>query len=434
MGYFIWGMGRSGEATARYFQQKQIPFVAWDDSPAVRQKISARWHRLETQEEVNPKGLKHNGTETACHNPQDQKDRDMTWCDPMSYAWHSQDILILSPGIRAHHEPPQGVLKARQAGASIVSDVGLFLQLFAAQGKKIIGVTGTIGKSTTVSWLFHALKKAGQDVVLAGNIGIPVFDIAFDMARDPWCILELSSAQLETCGPLSLSLGLITPLFPSHLNHHGSVEQYYACKQRLIDGAQTVFRAPDWSAHEQRLWHQRFHDTCVPLSAISGFLVEQALHWMGLDPSKILECMQGFMGLPHRQERIPSQDGRLYVNDSKATNRYATEAALQTWLPDHRVHWILGGKADTTVDLKWILPWASQVAGLYLIGETQEVYAALLRERLIPYALCNTLECAVQQAKQQSQPGEVILFSPGSQSFDQFKDFEHRGEVFRGLV
>jgi len=94
----------------------------------------------------------------------------------------------------------------------------------------------------------------------------------------------------------------------------------------------------------------------------------------------------------------------------------------------------LGGKTDSTVDPHWIVPWASQVAGLYLMGETQEAYAALLRERSIPYVLCKTLACAVQQAKQQSQPREVILLSPGSQSFDQFKDFEHRGEVFRRLV
>ena len=310
----------------------------------------------------------------------------------------------------------------------------------------VVGITGTNGKSTTTALVHHILQTARVPSTMGGNIGLPI------LAQDPLpeggvYVLELSSYQIDLTQSLDCDVAVLLNITPDHLDRYENFEAYAASKARLfgmqspdqialVDWASFMrglvdpvcgfngLVLPDWV--EPRAWPtlQGPHNADNAAAAI------ETAAWLGVEPEDIDRGLATYPGLPHRMERIREKDGVLFVNDSKATNAEAAAPALAAY---PKVRWILGGQAksdslgDTAAQL-------GHVVKAYTIGEAGQMFARLLQDRGVAVEECETLENATKRAAADSQRGEVVLLSPASASFDQFRDFEARGDRFRELV
>jgi UDP-N-acetylmuramoylalanine--D-glutamate ligase len=382
--------------------------------------------------------------------------------------WTGIAALLLSPGVPlTHPQPHPVVLKAQAAGVPIIGDIELFARSRPQLPlHTVVGITGTNGKSTTTALIHHLLVSAGRRAELGGNIGLPILDQEPVPAGGTY-VLELSSFQLDLTHSLACDVAVITNMSADHLDRHGSMEGYAAAKERLfaMQGAagQAVIGVDDpWCAAMAE--RRTTPVTCVSgqarldrgVSVVDGTLYVDGVaagsqaDWpalqgphngqnvacaaaatlaLGLPLSAILKGLASFPGLPHRMERIATVGGVLYVNDSKATNPTSTAPALGAY---PAIHWIAGGKAKGD-ELDACLPYLKNVRAAYLIGAAQDVFATILAPH-VPVVHSGTLEAAVAAAAGAAKPGEVVLLSPACASFDQFRDFEHRGAVFRTVV
>jgi UDP-N-acetylmuramoylalanine--D-glutamate ligase len=323
----------------------------------------------------------------------------------------------------------------------------------------VVGITGTNGKSTTTALVHRILQTAGVPSAMGGNIGLPI------LAQDPLpeggvYVLELSSYQLDLTQSLDCDVAVLLNITPDHLDRYDSFETYAASKARLFEMQSEKHTAV---APAEEWWGKRVHET-----AGSGFLdvSDDAFHvwqaepgaisvfeqsqWpalqgphnlsnveaamsasflLGLDGHQIRQGLRTYPGLPHRTERIREKDGVVFVNDSKATNPTATAPALAAF---ERIRWICGGQAKTD-DLDECAPHFDHVRKAYTIGEAGELFASLLSPHMA-VAECVTLERAVGEAAAEAESGDTVLLSPACASFDQFRDFEDRGDQFRELV
>jgi UDP-N-acetylmuramoylalanine--D-glutamate ligase len=323
----------------------------------------------------------------------------------------------------------------------------------------VVGITGTNGKSTTTALIHHILRTAGVPSLMGGNIGLPI------LAQDPMSeggvyVLELSSYQLDLTQSLDCDVAVLLNITPDHLDRYDSFEAYAASKARLFamqsERHTAVAPAAEW-------WGKRVHEV-----AGSGFLdvSDDAFHvwqaesgaigifeqseWpalqgphnlsnveaamsvsflLGLDGHQIRNGLRTYPGLPHRMERVREKGGVLFVNDSKATNPTATAPALAAF---PAIRWILGGQAKTD-NLDECAPHFGHVRKAYTIGEAGEMFASLLSPHMA-VAECVTLDSAVRAAAGEAEPGDTVLLSPACASFDQFRDFEARGDAFRAAV
>lgn len=440
----LFGLGGSGIATARALIEGGADVLAWDDNPESVAKASE--HGISVS--------------------------DLRQAD-----WATMSALILSPGVPLTHPKPHWVVElARVAGVEVIGDIELFVRERNRSqiDAPFIAITGTNGKSTTTALAAHILKSAGRDTQMGGNIGRAV------MTLDPpvpgrHYVVECSSYQIDLAPSINPTAGILLNLTPDHLDRHGTVQHYASIKERLVAGSDTAIIGVDDSFCVQiadrleragkeviriskrlPLTDGYFADGTNLMEAVHGrysrigFLegigslrgqhnAQNALAAVtaclkvGLDLGEIQSGLESFPGLAHRMEQVARKDHVLFVNDSKATNADAAAPALSAF---PRIYWIAGGlpKEGGIEPLRGFFP---RIAKAYLIGEAAPAFSATLGEA-VPYEIAGTLAAAVERAAAEAardESGEaVVLLSPACASFDQFKNFEVRGEAFRQAV
>ncbi|MGI9449504.1 MAG: UDP-N-acetylmuramoyl-L-alanine--D-glutamate ligase [Geminicoccaceae bacterium] len=391
--------------------------------------------------------------------------------------WDRVKSLVLSPGIPLKHPRPHRLVRhAKAAGVPIIGDMELLAE--NQPERRIIGVTGTNGKSTTSALIAHVLQNASIGTQLGGNIGLPVLDLLPKPPEDIY-VLELSSYQLDLTERLKCAVAVILNISPDHLDRHGGMAGYVRAKRRILRNQD----AGDWvvigidDAYGQKIYKQlkAAHDrkvvpisvTCrakMGVSVVDGQLIDDidgegqtigdlkaikhlqgshnqqnaaaayaAARAFGVTPEQIVEGMASFAGLHHRVELVAEIEGIRFVNDSKATNPEAAARSLTCYRP---IYWIAGGQAKQD-DLDAVLPYLDRIKQAYLIGEAAERFSELLADKVdvvISKTLDRAFGAAVSDARRDGLEGATILLAPACASFDQFANFEARGEAFRSLV
>jgi UDP-N-acetylmuramoylalanine--D-glutamate ligase len=415
--YGVLGLARSGLATVEALVASGANVMAWDSREEARQAVAGK-ARI---------------------------------ADPVATSLYGFSGVIVSPGVPLNRHPI--VERARSVGVPVIGDIELFAQARPdLPPHKVVGITGTNGKSTTTALIHHILESAGIPAAMGGNIGLPI------LGQEPLpaggvYVLELSSYQIDLTQSLDCDVSVLLNVTPDHLDRYDGVEDYAASKARLfamqspnhvaviaaeddytkaIAGQLTGERVLVGSADvkDQSLWPslQGPHNA---QNVAAAFAVARAL---GVPDETTAAALVTYPGLPHRMERIAEKHGILFVNDSKATNPTSTAPALAAYPPNpaKRVHWILGGQPKSD-DLDACEPYLDHVKGAYTIGEAGPMFAQLLKPR-VPVTECGILIEAVDAAAEAAKPGEVVLLSPACASFDQFRDYEARGDAFRAAV
>jgi UDP-N-acetylmuramoylalanine--D-glutamate ligase len=440
----VLGLGKSGMVAARALKESGAEVWAWDDSADRRKAAEAEGLSIV----------------------------DLRTCD-----WKELTSLVISPGIPHTHPAPHPVAaRARAANAEIIGDIELLAR--AQREASYVGVTGTNGKSTTTALIGHTLKTAGRRAAVGGNIGTPALSLAALDSGGVY-VLEMSSYQLEITVSITFDVAILLNISADHLDRHGGMDGYVAAKRRIFH-RQTAPRTAVVGIDDDQgraIWEDlvRQNDqVIVPISSTKALLngvyaADGGLYdAMGAKPVRVVEladlptlpgahnwqnaaaayaavraagvpaeiivaALKTYPGLPHRQERVGERDGVLFINDSKATNADAADKALGCY--DH-IYWIAGGRAKEG-GIESLTPHFSRIRRAYLIGEAADSFARTL-EGHVPYALTRKLESAVESAYadavRDGHQGAVVLLSPACASFDQFRDFEARGDAFRDLV
>ncbi len=337
------------------------------------------------------------------------------------------ELVVKSPGVPGQHAL---VTTARERGLPVWSEVELGYRLLPES--RFVGVTGTNGKTTTVELLGAIFREAGRSVVVAGNVGRPLTSV------DPadWVVCELSSFQLEDVHELACEVAVLLNLEPDHLDRHGTFDAYRAAKLRIFERAQTAvvprglgLPGVEFSHEDPLPAEPRMPGVHNRENAAAATAVARAA---GIEDDAIARALESFAGVEHRLEEVAEIGGVRFVNDSKATNTAAARRALVAY--DAPLHVILGGslKGEDFAPLAEAMP--GSVRATYLIGEAADELEAALRPVGVVFERCDDLATAVERAAAAAQPGEIVLLSPACASFDQFRDFEHRGEEFRRLV
>lgn len=440
----LFGLGGSGIATALALKAGGAEVLAWDDNPGSVDKAREAGVSVENLRESK---------------------------------WANVSSFVLSPGVPLTHPKPHwSVDLARGAGVEIIGDIELFCRerALAAAAAPFIAITGTNGKSTTTALTAHILQSAGRDTQMGGNIGRAVMTLD-PPAPNRHYVVECSSYQIDLAPSINPTAGVLLNLTPDHLDRHGTMQHYAAIKERLVAGSETAIvgiddvycaqiadRLEKAGKNVVRISKRLplpdgyFADGTDLMEAIGGnysrigFLegigslrgqhnAQNALAAVvaclkvGLDLGEIQSGLESFPGLAHRMEQVGRKDHVLFVNDSKATNAEAAAPALSSF---PRIYWIAGGlaKEGGIESLRGLFP---RVARAYLIGEAAPAFSATLGET-VPYEISGTLADAVEHAARDAakdDSGEaVVLLSPACASFDQFKNFEVRGDAFRQAV
>ena len=379
------------------------------------------------------------------------------------------DVLIISPSIPlTHPEPHPVVLSAQERNIPIWGDMSLFQIAYEnfEISVPIIAITGTNGKSTVTKLISHILAEAGFDVQMGGNIGRAVFDL--DMPQDNTVyVLELSSYQIDLLSGFPALVAILLNITPDHIDRHGTLENYASVKWKLFESLSpeslsvivtdgvieneyaNLLSTPlcrissqgegDILVKESRLYVG--NDDLVDLSDLESFpgihsglnvaVAFAAVQKLGVSIETYRNALKNFTGLSHRLELIAQYQEIKFINDSKATNAAATEKALTSF---EDIYWIVGGVSKLG-GISTLVPYFSQLRHVYLIGETAELFSSFL-DNEVPYSMSVTLESAVESAISDALSAQkgVVLLSPACASFDQFPNFEVRGEVFSHLV
>jgi len=404
--YAVLGLARSGLATVEALLASGARVTAWDDKlfPGVGRDPGRCGAAVPAA--LDP-GLRR-GTEIANLNEVDLR---------------QFDSIVVTPGLPLNrHSIAQ---RARGAGVEIIGDIELFARARPElPAHKVVGITGTNGKSTTTALIHHILQTAGVPSLMGGNIGLPI------LAQDPLpeggvYVLELSSYQLDLTQSLDCDVAVLLNITPDHLDRYESFKTYAASKERLFEmSSGTKIRGrTDFGPIPRSKALEGEHNA---QNAWAAFAVAAKL---GVPLESIEAGLITYPGLPHRMERVAEKDGVLFVNDSKATNPTAAAPALAAF---PKIRWILGGQAKTD-NLDECAPHFGHVRKAYTIGEAGEMFASLLSPQMA-VAECVTLDAAVRAAAGEAEPGDTVLLSPACASFDQFRDYEARGDAFRALV
>ena len=363
----------------------------------------------------------------------------------------TRDLIVANPAV-AKPWDNRFLRAAIAAKVPVTTEIELLVHRLPDR-HRTIGVTGTAGKSTTASLIAHILKECGQRVALGGNIGGSLLG---EDLNDTWVVLELSSFQLHWLQAWSPHIAVVTNIASNHVDWHGSMEHYTASKRVLLDdqeqGDVAVFgdrSVLEWRTRAgvrrivigqpdrvQGLRLPGAHNQTNAACAVSAVL---ALGIPGLDRDRAAAAARTYGGLPHRLQLVHTARGVRYYNDSKSTTPEATALAVNTLgseredgCPVH-VHLIAGGY-DKGSNLEPIADSADYLSGLYTIGATGDGIAAMAEQWSGVVHRCGTLERAVQAAAERAQEGDAILLSPGCASWDQFANYEERGERFTALA
>ena len=339
------------------------------------------------------------------------------------------ELVVKNPGVPG--ERPL-VVEARRRGIPVWSEVELGWRLLAP--RPFIGVTGTKGKTTTSELLGEIFRAAGREVFVAGNVGRPLS--AVEASDEAWIVAELSSFQLEDVHELALEVAVLLNLEPDHLDRHGRFERYRAAKLRIFERARhkvvprgmglegIEFSADDALPAAPQLpgRHNRANAAAATAAARA----------VGIPDDAIAAALREFRGVPHRLELVREREGVRWVNDSIATNTLAARAGVEAF--DAPVRLILGGRAKGEDYNAFARTLAGRVAAVYLVGEASDELAEALAGAGRSFERAGTIERAVDLAAGAARPGDVVLLSPACASYDQFANFERRGEEFRRLV
>jgi len=442
----VFGLGASGLAAARALAASGADVEAWDDNGDQRRAAAKLGLQL-----------------TA----------------PSELVFERLDALVLAPGIPLTHKPHAIVRQARAAGRPIIGDIELLVE--ACPQARFIGITGTNGKSTTTALLGHILKQVGLKPQIGGNLGPPALD--FDPPEPGGLmVLELSSYQLDLTEHATFDIAVLLNLSPDHIDRHGDMNGYIAAKRRIFrehpdgKGSRTAIIGVDdrfcravrddiaalghWAVIS--ISGERALETGVyvvngtlfdaiggnaqPVCDLSSVSTLPGSHnWqnaaaayaaaraLGVSASDIAASLASYPGLPHRAELVATIRSVRYINDSKATNVDAAARAIASY---DTIYWIAGGQAKND-NLDGILPFASHIRHAFLIGAAEDSFAAAL-DGIVPYTRCGDMASALSAAHDMAQnaggKNAVVLLSPACASFDQWKNFEARGDAFRALV
>jgi len=410
--YAVLGLARSGLATVRALVASGAHVTAWDAKEEARAQAPS----------------------------------EVTLADPLAIDLAGFDGMVVSPGVSINRHPIAD--HARKAGVPIIGDIELFaLARAELPAHRVVGITGTNGKSTTTALIHHILETAGIPSRLGGNIGLPILSQEA-LPEGGVYVLELSSYQIDLTRSLACDVAVLTNITPDHLDRYDGFADYAAAKERLFTlqhadqtaviatgddpsrmiASRVAHRLVRVSAHDiadQTLWPS----LQGPHNAQNVACAKAVARALGVDDEAIEAGLRSYPGLAHRMERVRERAGVLFVNDSKATNPTSTAPALAAYPV---VHWILGGQAKAD-DLDACAPHFGHVKAAYTIGEAASMFAALLKPHVVVTQV-DTLNAAVEAAARAALPGETVLLSPACASFDQFRDFEARGDAFRALV
>ncbi len=433
----VFGLGRTGMATVRALLAAGADVIVWDDNPDLQ--VNAE---KEGAEVVDFKVA------------------------PLSFL----EAIVWSPGAPfLAPKPLAAASAARRQGVPLISDIQLLLE--AGHGAGVIGVTGSNGKSTTTALIGHILERAGKTVAVGGNLGPPALGLE-QLNSNGFYVLELSSYQLELTPRPRFDISICLNVEPDHLDRHGGLHNYAAQKRRIFNNCGIAIIGTDdahgrWllthlmrtgttteisnekilpegiSAHENWLY-----DNARPVfdfrlaRALKGQHNEQnaaaayaTARAVGLSANEIIPSLQSFDGLPHRQALIRQIQHVSYVNDSKATNAAAAAKALSSF---ERIYWIAGGLPKDG-GLKDTKEWLGRVVKAYLIGQASASFKSQLSQMApdLKAIELHTIDAALAAAHSDAQTDpkpSVVLLSPACASFDQFKNYEDRGNAFAGLV
>jgi len=435
----VMGLARSGLAAAEALRRGGAHVLAWDDSAAKRDAATARGLEIADLARVDLANVK---------------------------------ALILSPGIPATFPKPHAVAaRARDAGVEIIGDIELLAR--SCHAARYAGITGTNGKSTTTALLAHILESAGMSVAVGGNLGIPALQLQ-SLGADGVYVLEMSSYQLELTKSLAFDVAILLNITPDHLDRHGGMDGYVAAKKRIFanqtprhaavigcDDAICRGIADALGAAGHKIVRISAEQSMAGgVYAAAGRLIDDLDHagrevldlaaterlpgkhnWqnaaaafaaarcLGVDAAAATRGIKSFPGLAHRQELVAVIEGVRYVNDSKATNADATEKALACY---DEIYWIAGGIAKEG-GITSLAPYFPRIRHAYLIGKAAPDFAATLSGQ-VAFTQSGDLATAVRDARAAAAAGATVLLSPACASFDQFADFEARGDAFRRLV
>lgn len=441
----LFGLGGSGIATAKAIVAGGAKIIAWDDNPDSVARAQGA------------------GIATG----------DLRQAD-----WSQFAAFVLSPGVPLTHPKPHWTVDlAHAAGVEIIGDVELFVRErnHIAPDCPFIAITGTNGKSTTTALIAHIIKASGRDMQLGGNIGTAILTLE-PPAANRFYVVECSSYQIDLAPSLNPTAGILLNLTPDHLDRHGTMENYAAIKARLVAASHTAIIGVDdlyctaiaenlaasgvnvaRISKEKHLDNGYFAEGTTLVHAADGKVEElaslagigslrgahnaqnalaavAACLAVGLSLDEIRAGLKSFPGLAHRMEQVGRRGKVLFVNDSKATNADATAPALSSF--PQNIYWIAGGvpKAGGIESLGGFFP---RIAKAYLIGEAAAQFAATLGDS-VPFEISDTLAVAVDHAARDAgndaAPEPVVLLSPACASFDQFQNFEKRGDAFRSAV
>ncbi|CAD7023679.1 UDP-N-acetylmuramoyl-L-alanine--D-glutamate ligase [Pseudorhizobium endolithicum] len=435
----LFGLGGSGLATARALVAGGAEVVAWDDNPDSIAKAAAA------------------GIPTG---------------DLRGIDWPAQAAFVLSPGVPLTHPRPHwSVDLARAAGLEIIGDIELFVRERRAHAPDcpFIAITGTNGKSTTTALIAHILRTSGRDTQLGGNIGTALLTLDPPKARR-YYVVECSSYQIDLAPTLNPTAGLLLNLTPDHLDRHGTMQHYADIKERLVAGSRTAIIGIDDSfssliadrveragvrvrriskrnplaeglyAEGSRIIEAQ-GGTAAAFADLAGMDTLKGSHnaqnaaaaiatclAVGVGAEEIRAGLRSFPGLKHRMQPVGRRAQVVFINDSKATNAEAAAPALSSY---DRIYWIAGGlpKEGGIASLAPLFP---RIVKAYLIGEAAPAFAATLGEQ-VPYEISGTLERAVVHAAADAAADggdSAVMLSPACASFDQYKNFEVRGDAF----
>lgn len=440
----LFGLGGSGLATAQALMAGGADVIAWDDNPA-------------SVEKANAAGI--------------------TTADLHGIDWNSFDCFVLSPGVPLTHPKPHWTVDlAHAAGVEIIGDVELFVRerMKLSPDCPFIAITGTNGKSTTTALIAHILKSSGRDTQLGGNIGTAVLTLD-PPAANRFYVVECSSYQIDLAPSINPSAGILLNLTPDHLDRHGTMQHYADVKERLVAGSKNAIVGVDDSYCSQisdrieragvavtrisrrlALKDGIFADGSRILKAEGGEVCELldlkgvetlrgghnaqnaaaaigACLAVGVSLDDIRAGIRSFPGLKHRMQPVGKRAHVTFVNDSKATNAEAAAPALSSY---DRIYWIAGGLPKEG-GITALRPLFSKIAKAYLIGEAAPQFAATLGEA-VPYEISGMLDLAVAHAAKDASADETgpvaVMLSPACASFDQYKNFEVRGDSFVEIV